>query len=508
MKKRIITLATLFASLIILGGAYFVFQFTRPSPEQPPEQPVAELIRLVSVDPFAWEVNQTERNRLWQDVVSLGMAVHGEEEIKLERNRDGVWYSTKRPHLTLEQDFVIFVLDAFAQLEAAEVFIEDPDRQIMEQLGLYPPRATVTVEYNDGAVYTAFIGELTVDGQFRYIMVEGVSSIYLINPSNVFVFFGGYNIFVDRSLPMVDVWEIVSMQVYRRDLPPIYLEMFDMEMFEHIPYFFGINGLTMVSPIPNQPIVHDGLHYQIISHLNNMAHPDQISLIERLIELNPEDLSVYGLDDPTLEIKIELVNGEVYHLRIGNEIEARQGGAFYVMFEGLDGVWEARSIMIFPLLEINPFMMIFNFISFAEMRYVDRIELYLTEHGYIDILIEHYFAVREVEEEERHNINVTVNGESFTDAAMRRFYVALLGLSRENVLEAPITPEGEPIEWMRHHLQDGTVIHNEFFEFSPAFYGISTNGGDIYYLISRQALANINRDMYLMQNRLGVFRER
>ena len=52
---------------------------------------------------------------------------------------------------------------------------------------------------------------------------------------------------------------------------------------------------------------------------------------------------------------------------------------------------------------------------------------------------------------------------------------------------------------------DGRVLTYEFYHHTAAFYGISVNGGDITYLISRNALAVLGNYVPQFINMEGIF---
>ena len=507
MKKRTRNLVICILALIILGGAYFTYELlTRPEIDDYPEivnNNDTGIIRLVSPDPFG--SGEAERNRRWIDALSLTINVQGEETIYLRPNFRGDWFSVTRAHLPLEQESVSLWLMAFAMLSATEVLVENPSTQMKAEFELYPARAAVTVQYNDGAVYTAYIGAQTADGRYHYIMMQGDPNIYLIGSFDVRWFFNGYDMIIYRELPMLNPSAIVAIQVNQRGMPPVDIQILESHIFSDFPDFFEEVGLGMLSPIHGAPVSIHGVEYALLNHINNFANPHQGELFINLVEINPQDLSIYGLDEPRLEIIIEMEDGFIYHLKVGDNTATGMGGEAYAMFNGLDGVWIARNILLFPIYDLNPFDMIFNFLSFMELRNVARVELGLAS-GYLDALIEHSFEPPQSEwENERHVIDVTVNGEVISDPAFRRFFREVLSLTRQNVTETPHAPQGQPLEWIKYHMNDGTTILHEFHHYNAAFYGVSTNGGDITYLLSRHSMSELNRYAYMMMNRQGVF---
>ena len=240
MKKRTKNLIMCIALLIILGGGYAIFELTRPSPEYIPEPEPFTTYRLISYDP------QTGDDRRWQDVSTATIAIDGEETIYFHGDQRGNWYSVTRPHLTIWQHEVNIILSFFSGLQADEIFMEDPSPQLLAELGLSPATATITVEYTDGTVYTAFIGAPTVDNRYHYIKIDGNPTIYLIQPLRVSRFFEGYDRFLDRDLPTIDLSGITALQVNQHGQPYIDIQILEQHMFSDFPDFFEITGLGMV----------------------------------------------------------------------------------------------------------------------------------------------------------------------------------------------------------------------------------------------------------------------
>ena len=519
MKKRAITLFACLAAVVVITAAYFVFDMLNPDIDDEQDDFFAAFvrtpgIRLISPDPFAAGDDDFEPNRRWTDLNHFHINVYGEEGIHLRRGLFGEWFSVTRPRLPLEQDSVVAFAIAFAALEARELFIEEPEEEDLRQFGLHPAIAHISAEYADGVVYNVYIGEFTPDRRFRYVTVEGRQGIYLVDAFmidaypepiiGVQLFFQGYDWIVDRTLPLIDLNEIETISITRRDFLPILIEPADEQMMFDFPQLGLDVAKVMLSPIYNAPVSMWGVHDEVIAHLNELPDPHMGGLFTSLVDIDPDDLAPFGLDDPVLDILITFFDGAIYRLTIGNNTEEGAGGLAYAMFSGLDGVWRAQNIRLFRLLELTPFHMILRTITNFHIDNVVRIELGLVS-GYFDIHLEHTGEIQLVDGREVSEIIVMVNGEEFEGRAMRSLYSRIMGLVREAMTDTH-APQGEPLEWIRLHLSDGRELLHEFFHNTAAFHGISTNGGDITYLISRNALVRMNNYMQEFMNREGIFR--
>ncbi len=62
---------------------------------------------------------------------------------------------------------------------------------------------------------------------------------------------------------------------------------------------------------------------------------------KRIIEEGPDDLSVYGLDDPQAEVRVDLEDGSVIRYFLGNA--SPTGDSYYLMKEGDENVYAVRN---------------------------------------------------------------------------------------------------------------------------------------------------------------------
>jgi hypothetical protein len=488
MKTRIRNFIIIVSLLALAAASYAVIAVMRPKPEVAVAEATPPPIIMRERDDMDWD-------RRFPDAVRITIESQSYETITLTADPFGYWTGVERSRLRLEQEIIVMMLTAFTELTLAEVFIEDAEGGDLEQYGLAPPELTFSVSYRDGAVLTVYVGNQTVDRRFYYVMVSGDPNVYLASNARLWLFVGGYDMFVDRWLPRVPVADIVALTAKRRDQPPIIMEMVDEHDLSHMDDFFMQYGLGMTAPMTDVLVSLDGLDYEIIRFLNNMTDPNQGGLFGELVDIAPTDLSQYGFDDPRLDLYIEFEDGSVYHLIIGDNAD-EFGGTSYATFSGLDGVWIARNMFLFQLLEMDPFHMVFNFLVFFDFTEgnMPRLELNLAS-GYFEALIDHStlppgdgFA------NERHHIEVTVNGQEVQDRAFRRYMTELFTLEREYVVE-PHAPPGEPAEWIKFHFDDGRVLLLEFYVHTAAFYGISINGMDIQFLIRRHMLNELNNSM-------------
>jgi hypothetical protein len=65
---------------------------------------------------------------------------------------------------------------------------------------------------------------------------------------------------------------------------------------------------------------------------------------DQVIEENPEDLSIYGLDDPTSKAELTFIDGEIVELFIGNKTPTKT--AYYMRKEGDSTVYTLRNYII------------------------------------------------------------------------------------------------------------------------------------------------------------------
>ncbi|MCL2564720.1 MAG: DUF4340 domain-containing protein [Defluviitaleaceae bacterium] len=180
----------------------------------------------------------------------------------------------------------------------------------LEMYGLGSEAVRLTIYYSDDSREVLYVGSTTPDGRFNYAMLEGADSIHLIdNRTGVRMFFG-HNNFIDRNLPRPDVVSLVSMEFLIEGdkfifetAPPDGVEHFGWMRDEFISRGVGLGKrLDMAFSF--------GALFEPLTGLRFAG-----------VILEPDDLAVYGLAEPSLMMRITDVNDVTLHFYVGGETE-------------------------------------------------------------------------------------------------------------------------------------------------------------------------------------------
>lgn len=80
---------------------------------------------------------------------------------------------------------------------------------------------------------------------------------------------------------------------------------------------------------------------QLTSNYDSLVHAYATFLAERTANENPEDISIYGLDDPSLTVEVAYKDGTTRVVKFGDAVPT--GDGYYVALEGNDAVYVARN---------------------------------------------------------------------------------------------------------------------------------------------------------------------
>lgn len=164
--KKIIPLLVIFLLILILGAVYLFVDFEKEN-EETPEDTSAVSSQVVLSNTNA------------SDIVSLTCSF--EENHYTLQKENAVWKNAENPDIVLSQIYPEEMVTALASVTATRLVVENCEN--VAEYGLDDPLYTLSVEYRDGLILTYKIsGKESFNGE-RYLMLEGVDSVYMIDSS-------------------------------------------------------------------------------------------------------------------------------------------------------------------------------------------------------------------------------------------------------------------------------------------------------------------------------------
>ncbi|MDR1665052.1 MAG: DUF4340 domain-containing protein, partial [Clostridiales bacterium] len=210
-----------------------------------------------------------------------------------------------------------------------------------------------------------------------------------------------------------------------------------------------------------------------------------------LVELNAADnLSEYGLDAPSLELRFSSAESDT-HILFGDRINEDGAEKIYCQFAGSDQVYKADYESVQIMYGLNPLPFINRFIALTDIKECAAVDFDFPgdPERNVRITLEHGTAPpKEGEETGTDFINATVNGQAVEEEAFRTFYRLIIGLIFDADIGEYAPGEGSRALSLTYTMTDGSrnVIH--FYPYDNSFYAVETEGEPIRFVISRRTV--------------------
>jgi len=471
MSKTTKQLITLGVAVILLGGLVAVYfglearqarEAAAAAEAAETEESPFQLMRLVDQS----EAN-LERATFTTDEYSFTIeAVENDGRI--------TWVYTGNRDVELEQpDARNMMRDVFL-LNATDMVLETVSDPAEYGIG----RLVVTGYFRDGSQEVIRVGMMTPDHNRFYAMVDGDPALYLINAVSGNRLTQHVSELVARGIPFIEGVLLTRLYIRERDRNTLEFvwDGTQEEMENAIQQFGGI-WLTMVTPFPGRDLT--------VSNFERFALEDFEGFRPgRLVDMFPDDLRQYGLDDPILEFIMEDATGAGFHLIFGADHDDQN---IYMMHGDRPHVFIVEKRFIRGLLGLNPFNFIERFVALMNIVQVESITIRSEDRGNHEIVINNF-----QDDNERDQIAPVIDGQEIQDAAFRRFYQTLIGISYDHdigVQEDLGPPVITVIYYMLDEEEPPVVV--EFFAYDPNFYAVRQYPHPPQFVTSRLAVEGL-----------------
>jgi len=379
-----------------------------------------------------------------------------------------------------EPDQTFILQDFFArdmvrpawQLTAESTAHEDSEGLDLNDFGLSPALLTMVVAYTDGTSQVIYIGSQTADMRHRFAMLGSDPAVYLISNHIAIRPMAGIESVIDRSLQPFTI-DAERILIAQHDMPVI-----ELSMGEATGIIDGLGGMVPVTPEGTllrlvQPMEWAIDHTRLTM---NVLEPLEALRLDEVVSLMPDDLSPYGLDNPSLIFAYQDPDGET-HLLFGDtfieEVNGQEVTFIYVKFENRPHVFRAVYQPVAGLYDLNVFLFIERFIALVNIVNVESITVTAIDATRnFDMVVNHG---------PEHSIQPVINGQDVDDAAFRIAYRLLVGLPMEGEIE-PFAPQGIPDFTITYHRTDGPNTEMRFFAHEGNVYAVSVNGEDAWFV--------------------------
>jgi hypothetical protein len=486
------------AALIVLGGLIGVYFWQQAAQKEadtlaaaePTEEPVNLKLIEHTAPPSEAPAEGTDTATQVTEAPSDGPVHTKEGVVKIEFiNESGSyvilprivddateWYLEADPDLVLDQTTMnsqtLFsrALTATSRLQES---VEDT-----AEYGINPSSARAIATYADGSTEVVHVGKKTPDQNNYYVMVEGNPALYLLSNGAGARYFNRIGDIVDKSLPVINTEFIDYFLIAERGKPTIEFDFVGtQEERETMQEQYGGLVLKMIQPHYGRDLYTGSLKVYLLDRITGMTIGD-------LVELNAADLSVYGLDEPSLEFWYKFQEDEI-HLLFGDQTE---DGNIYVKRFDTNQVYLMAYADMSALYGLDPLSVVEKFVALVDIMKCDsvNIEDYTgTKKSYLFEMNHDVLPPEEGEEEGEAIMNTKVNGAVVDEEMFKDIYRLLIGLSIEDML-ADYVPSGEPMFKAAYTMNTGEPpIELTFYDYSDHFYVVEKSGEELHYVTGK-----------------------
>ncbi|MFV0504592.1 MAG: DUF4340 domain-containing protein [Lachnospirales bacterium] len=332
------------------------------------------------------------------------------------------------------------------------------------------------VIYKDGTKNKIYIGNPTPDKYYYYAQLDGDPNIYFLSRVTAERYSYRLNDFIVKDLGKPTEEAYASIDKFSVTYPEgdnfvVASEGTSEEAKEQFETY-GSLVLNMVEPIKGRSVYFEKVIENIITPM-----PSEFG---NLVEANPTDLSLYGLDTPSATINFHYLDATENTIQIGKILESGKG--YYATKKGVNAVFELSGIEAF--FNINALSYIDRFVNLENIVDVESVIVTTSTTSY-NLKMNH--SIEGEGEDAKDIMAPTLNNVDVDEDKFKDLYQVLIALSIDGVVEE-LKPEylGDSQLTVTYNLLDGTTTSTNYLPYSDTFYGVSQNGEPVQFISNIQ----------------------
>ena len=394
MKRGI--LLVVFGVLIAALVVSYLFLINRSPPEPPPLPD--ENVKVLNVPD--------------NEIVEIDLHTP-DTELSLRRQGDA-WVVPGHEYAELDPGRMLTVVSMFARLWARDVVAENPND--LSIYGLDRGDIFGRVKLANGSERIVTFGDRTPSRNTDYIMIDGDPRVFTVWQNNKKQMAWTIEDLRVSRLPRVDAGTVNRLVVINDHSTIEIVRYYEPHGIPHV-----MSRDVMVRPYAMQR----GTDGEKVEELINAAAAIRV---DEFIADKVDDLSVYGLASPRMEIVVNHGRG-VLHLQFGSGYGSSQIYVKQAQDPRIYGMNE-RSVQRF--MEVVPFELVSRFLALIYITAIDLVTVNIDGELYtLDV-------IRSGDEEA-----FTLNGSSLAEDPAKKLYQAIIGLTAD--LDMPgEPPAGDP----------------------------------------------------------------
>ena len=311
------------------------------------------------------------------------------------------------------------------------------------------------------------------------MMLKGDKNVYVIAKTDGSQLQYALSDVIDKTLPQVDKASLSYILIDHKNGKPIEIQMNANQSAAKKQA--SINNFSMIRPYDTPYVVDEQKFGDLItSKMPTFA-------IQQLVEADAKDLSKYGLDKPTLELKFK-DSKNTLDLIFGKDADNR---TIYFKTNASNSVYTMvkNSLSTF---NVSPFDLIAKIIYITNIDNVDKIVV-----KYANSINEFAIASKSVKAAKAGDADTVTNtfkadGVEVKDAEFRTFYQSLIGISADAELDKKVAEN--PGFTITYYLNkgDSKVQKIEYCPYNNDFYAAFINGKAKFVVSKSQVQKVIN----------------
>ena len=371
------------------------------------------------------------------------------------------------------EEYIVFrIFSNAVNLANLTIVTQDASSGDLATFGLDAPVMTWRVFLVDGSASDYELGGLQAAGRGRYARESGSSTVYLL-PETQSIFLTRYvEDLYDISFMPYEIVEAIAENSYI--LEYILLDTGDdiIELRRRTDEEMSVLSLGSSYYVMLQPTQGDGNDSMIQSMIAEKVATIAPISVEAV---RPDDLSIYGLDNPA---RLELSVGEYWSavILIGDR-EIERGGR-YVMLEGYDAV----------LFDADGDYSFLN-VSSATLRSRLVWLFNIVDVSYLTYELEGVKRTLRLEHpaNDDESMRGWLDDNEILESNARRLYSASLSVIQSGVTDLPI-PNAPPVYSITIHFLDGTDTQMDLYSLNDSQFLMVHDGENTGFYITRMAL--------------------
>jgi hypothetical protein len=487
-KRNAITLVSLLLALAALIGVYYWYSNKPASTENTEE--ATPTIALAKIDTTQ---------------ISSLHYVKGDADLTLVLENN-VWASKNEPGRPINQDYVKAILNAYNDINADRVINEKPEN--LADYGLAEPSASLEVTKSDGTVVSVKIGNVAGDSLGYYGLVNNDGIVYLLP-----IEMGTALQYTDAQMtavieaPEITAENIDYINIANRDGQNYELKLDDTGKLDNTGN--NIYQWQILQPYGEGYTADTQKVSEIQSNYSSFK-------FIQCVDYSGQDLSKYGLDNPTATIDVgyfvprteplptpELgpTTGQqvtektikdqfAYKIFVGNKDEA---GDYYVQPDGTNAVYTIQASTIDKMLTMDNFSLMNKYILIPNIANVDQVSVDVNGTAY-NMTIERT-TQKNADGKDETVATYYFNGNKVDESAFKNLYTAMVSPQYDAEIQEDVKTDGvTPYLTMSFHIfgDNERTISASYLPYNDSFFIVKKADGT-RFLVDKRKIEDLGK---------------